>query len=266
MLLSSKLITLETSRRVDEYADHGDHVSVTLENGERAEGRALIAVTDVVENPRPHCRRRQAARLGHILTALCSGATRCAICGKPDVVLWAGPRCHFVHYRAPGESIIWCGCFIPIITRRLEREGSKDCCGIISRVAAEVLRLLELIDTWRMWCCATRAGEKMERRPVTLLGDSAHPMLQYWRKALHGDEDAVILADKVAQDADDPARLQGYEQARYLRTAYQIMARVYGEFISVRRYANCATSPSVPTTAQTYDSIEWLYGGRTLTG
>ena len=38
----SNLITLETSRRVDAFKDHGDHVSVTLNNGETVEGRALI--------------------------------------------------------------------------------------------------------------------------------------------------------------------------------------------------------------------------------
>ena len=39
---SSNLISLETSRRVDSYEDHGDRVTVTLENGEHAEGLALI--------------------------------------------------------------------------------------------------------------------------------------------------------------------------------------------------------------------------------
>ena len=39
----SNLVTLETSRRVDAFKDHGDHVSVTLNNGETVEGRALIA-------------------------------------------------------------------------------------------------------------------------------------------------------------------------------------------------------------------------------
>ena len=38
----SNLIMLETSRRVDGYEDHGDRVTVTLENGERVDGRALI--------------------------------------------------------------------------------------------------------------------------------------------------------------------------------------------------------------------------------
>ena len=40
---SSNLISLETSRRVDSYEEHGDRISITLENDERVEGRALIA-------------------------------------------------------------------------------------------------------------------------------------------------------------------------------------------------------------------------------
>jgi 2-polyprenyl-6-methoxyphenol hydroxylase-like FAD-dependent oxidoreductase len=49
---SSNLITLETSRRVDGYEDHGDRVTVTLENGEHAQGRALIACDGMWSNIR----------------------------------------------------------------------------------------------------------------------------------------------------------------------------------------------------------------------
>src|SRR5471032_162775 len=44
---SSNLIALETSWRVDAFEDHGNGVVVTLENGERAEGRALIGCDGV---------------------------------------------------------------------------------------------------------------------------------------------------------------------------------------------------------------------------
>ncbi len=40
--LGNELITLETSRRVDGFEEHADGITVTLESGERAEGRALI--------------------------------------------------------------------------------------------------------------------------------------------------------------------------------------------------------------------------------
>src|SRR6266545_2600129 len=38
----SNLISLENSRRVDDFTDHGDSVSIRLEGGEEVRGRALI--------------------------------------------------------------------------------------------------------------------------------------------------------------------------------------------------------------------------------
>ena len=94
----------------------------------------------------------------------------------------------------------------------------------------EVLRLLELIDTWRMWVLCDREPVKnWTHNRVTLLGDAAHPMLQYLAQgACMATEDAVVLAEQVsAQPNDLPAACAAYQQARYLRTARtQIMARV----------------------------------------
>src|SRR5215510_16340358 len=38
----TNLISLEHSRRVDDFVDHGDSVSIRLDNGEEARGRALV--------------------------------------------------------------------------------------------------------------------------------------------------------------------------------------------------------------------------------
>jgi salicylate hydroxylase len=78
-------------------------------------------------------------------------------------------------------------------------------------------------------------------------------------------EDAIVLADKVATSPDDlPAAFKAYQQDRYLRTGRtQIMARVYGEFYHARGVAaelrEMALSGRTPQ--QSYDGIEWLYGG-----
>ena len=56
----SNLITLETSRRVDAYKDHGDGVSVTLNNGETR--RYLQDDDEVIF--RAHCRRDGAVAIG----------------------------------------------------------------------------------------------------------------------------------------------------------------------------------------------------------
>jgi salicylate hydroxylase len=101
---------------------------------------------------------------------------------------------------------------------------------------------------------------------VTLLGDAAHPMLQYLAQgACMATEDAVWLADKVAAQPDDlPAAFRAYQETRYLRTGrVQIMARVYGEV-----YHACGVTAELRnqmlnarTPKDAYDGIAWLYGG-----
>ena len=89
-----------------------------------------------------------------------------------------------------------------------------------------------------MWVLCDREPVKdWSQGRVTLLGDAAHPMLQYLAQgAAMATEDAVRLADEVAQPHDLPAAFRAYVQQRYLRTArVQIMARVYGDFYSCPR-------------------------------
>ena len=67
---------------------------------------------------------------------------------------------------------------------------------------------------------------------LTLVGDAAHPMLQYLAQgACMAIEDAVCIADAVSEaDGDLAAAFRRYETDRYLRTArVQITARIYGE-------------------------------------
>ena len=90
-------------------------------------------------------------------------------------------------------------------------------------------------------------------------------MLQYLAQgACQATEDAVWLAEKVAEQPDDlPAAFQAYLQQRYLRTArVQIMARVYGDFYHARGPAAELRDQmlSSRTTRQSYDGIAWLYG------
>jgi 2-polyprenyl-6-methoxyphenol hydroxylase-like FAD-dependent oxidoreductase len=100
---------------------------------------------------------------------------------------------------------------------------------------------------------------------MTLLGDAAHPMLQYLAQgACMAIEDAVCLANKVARHrADFAAAFQAYQEARYLRTGrVQIMARVYGEFYHAsgvaRELRNMMLGGRTPE--QAFESMQWLYG------
>src|SRR5664279_3681131 len=269
---SSNLITLETSRRVDAYEDHGDGVSITLENNERVEGRALIACDGMWSKIRDRIVGDGKPRVsGHIAyRAVLKREDVPADLWRPDVVLWAGPRCHFVHYPLRrGELYNLVAVFhSDHYEEGWNAEGSKELLWKhFQGLRPEVLRLLDLIDTWRMWVLCDREPVKnWSQGRVVLLGDAAHPMLQYLAQgACMATEDAVVLAEKVAATPDDPAAaFTAYAQERYLRTArVQIMARVYGEFYHARDVSAELRDMAVGgrTTAQTYDSLEWLYGG-----
>ncbi len=268
----SNLITLETSRRVDNYEDHGDGVSVTLENGERAEGAALIGCDGMWSAIRERIVGDGKPRVsGHIAyRAVLKREEVPKDLWRPDVVLWAGPRTHYVHYPLRrGELYNLVAVFhSDHYEEGWNAEGSKDVMWQHFKMQVpQVLRLLELINTWRMWVLCDREPVKdWSKGRVTLLGDAAHPMLQYLAQgACMATEDAVILAEKAAAAPNDlPAAFKAYEQERYLRTARtQIMARVYGEFYHARGVTAELRDMAVGgrTTQESYDGIAWLYGG-----
>jgi 3-hydroxybenzoate 6-monooxygenase len=69
-------------------------------------------------------------------------------------------------------------------------------------------------------------------RRVTLLGDAAHPMLQYLAQgAGQAIEDAVVLGEALKLTRGGVVEAFGkYQQARYLRTGrVQLTARFYGD-------------------------------------
>ena len=269
---SSNLITLETSRKVDGFENRGDHVSVTLENGERVDGRALIGCDGMWSKIRERIVGDGKPRVsGHIAyRAVLKREQVPEDLWRPDVVLWAGPRCHFVHYPLRrGELYNLVAVFhSDHYEEGWNAEGSKELLWKhFQGLRPEVLRLLELIETWRLWVLCDREPVKnWTKGRVTLLGDAAHPMLQYLAQgACMATEDAVTLAEKVAATPDDlPAAFQDYQNDRYLRTGrVQIMARVYGEFYHARGVAAELRDMAISgrTAEQTYDSIAWLYGG-----
>lgn len=269
---SSNLITLETSRRVDSYDDTGDGVTVTLNNGETVKGRALIAADGMWSKIRERIIGDGKPRVsGHIAyRAVLKADEVPKDLWRPDVVLWAGPRTHFVHYPLRrGELYNLVAVFhSDHYEEGWDAEGSKELLWKhFQGQVPEVLRMLELINTWRMWVLCDREPVKdWSQGNVTLLGDAAHPMLQYLAQgACMATEDAIILADKVAERPDDiPAAFKAYEQARYLRTGrVQVMARLYGELYHARgvtaELRDIAVSGRTPEQAR--EGIAWLYGG-----
>jgi 3-hydroxybenzoate 6-monooxygenase len=267
-----KLVSLENNRKVEDFDDEGDAVSLRLEGGEEVRGCALIGCDGMWSRIRAKIVGDGAPRVsGHIAyRAVLSREQVPDDLWRPEVILWAGPKTHFVHYPLRRGTL-----YNLVAVFHSDRyvegwntEGAKD--ELWKRFAGqrpEVLRLLERIETWRMWVLCDRDPVKhWSKGRVTLLGDAAHPMLQYLAQgACMASEDAVCLAEKVVEmPSDIPGAFKAYEQQRYLRTGrVQITARIYGEFY----HASGVTAElrynalHGRTAQQAYDGMAWLYGG-----
>ena len=269
---ANKLIQLETNCTVTDYTQTNDGVVLQLENGDEIKGRALIGCDGMWSRIREKVVGDGKPRVsGHIAyRAVLNRADVPQDLWNPDVVLWAGPRTHFVHYPLRrGELYNLVAVFHS--DRYVEgwnaEADPEELHARFKGQRPEVLRLLERIETWRMWVLCDREPVKnWSKGRVTLLGDAAHPMLQYLAQgACMATEDAVCLADCVAEKPDDlPAAFIDYQQKRYLRTGrVQLMARVYGEFYHARgvtaELRNMMLSGRTPE--QSMEGVAWLYGG-----
>jgi len=268
----SNLISLENNQRVDDIADDGETVTATLQSGEHAEGRALIGCDGMWSKTREKIVGDGPPRVsGHIAyRAVLRREEVPDDLWRPDVVLWAGPRTHFVHYPLRRGTLYN---LVAVFHSDRYVEGwnaeadADELWAHFRGQRPEVLRLLERIETWRMWVlCDREPIKEWSKGRVTLLGDAAHPMLQYLAQgACMATEDAVWLAEKAAAQPDDlPAAFESYQLQRYLRTGQvQIMARVYGEFYHARGVAAELRKMMLGgrTPEQSYDGIAWLYDG-----
>jgi salicylate hydroxylase len=268
---SNNLVSLETRQQVDGFEQDGDGVTLIMHSGERVRGRALIGCDGMWSKTRDQIVGDGKPRVsGHIAyRAVLKREEVPQDLWGPDVVLWAGPRTHLVHYPLRrGELYNLVAVFHS--DRYVEgwnvEADPKELFARFKGQRPEVLRMLERIETWRMWVLCDREPVKdWNKGRVTLLGDAAHPMLQYLAQgACMATEDAVCLAEKAAAQPDDlPAAFSAFVQQRYLRTArVQIMARVYGDFYHARGPAaelrNQMLGSRTPEDA--YDGMEWLYG------
>ena len=104
---------------------------------------------------------------------------------------------------------------------------------------------------------------------VTLLGDAAHPMLQYLAQgAVQAMEDAVVLREALRHTRNDVAQaFQHYQRARYLRTGrVQLTARFYGEIYHASGVHRELRNQLFQSGAESagFAGLKWMYQGIAL--
>jgi salicylate hydroxylase len=185
-----------------------------------------------------------------------------------DVVLWGGPRNHLVHYKLRRGELFN---IVAVFHSQKYVEGwdeygdPDELHQHFAKSQPEVQALLAKINVWKMWVlCDRKPISKWTEGRVTLLGDAAHPMLQYLAAgAGMAIEDAVRLADFMEEhDGDVEAAFAAYPPSRYLRTGrVQVTARMYGDIYHAdgvtRELRNLMLGGRNPEGV--YAGLEWLY-------
>lgn len=265
-------VTLRTDARVESFTQTPDAVNVQLASGETLQAAALIGADGMWSRIREAVVGDGKPRVsGHIAyRAVLKREEVPAHLWSDDVTLWGGEKTHLVHYPLRRGELFN---LVAVFHSTRYDEGWNtfgDTAELNERFALacpQVRELLGKIETWKMWVLCDREPVKnWTDRRVTLLGDAAHPMLQYLAQgAGQAIEDAVVLREALRFTRDNVLEaFQKYQQARYLRTGrVQLTARFYGDIYhaaGVQRELRNQMFQS-GTESAGFAGLKWMYDG-----
>ena len=265
-------ITLRTGAKLDTFSQTADAVKVSLVSGETLQASALIGADGMWSRVRESIVGDGKPRVsGHIAyRAVLKREDVPPHLWSDDVVLWGGEKTHLVHYPLRRGELFN---LVAVFHSNKYDEGWNsfgDAAELTTRFAnacAPVQELLGKINTWKMWVLCDREPVKnWTDRRATLLGDAAHPMLQYLAQgAGQAIEDAVVLREALRHTAGHaPSAFELYQQARYLRTGrVQLTARLYGDIYHSsgvqRELRNQLFQSGVESAG--FAGLKWMYEG-----
>lgn len=269
------LIQLRTSAEVTGYDQDGTRVSVRLADGTRVTGRALIGADGLWSRVRAQVTQDGPPRVSGHTTYRSVIPTE----AMPEelrwnaATLWAGPKCHIVHYPLSDWKV-----FNLVVTYHDDAPepvaGKPVSADEVRRgfvhVCARAQDIIHRGRDWRMWVlCDRDPADRWVDGRVGLLGDAAHPMLQYMAQgACMAMEDAVCLADSLAAAENVEAGLGTYCRRRLLRTArVQLMSRAMGDHVYHPGGPHAALRNALmgaKSQDDWLDTLQWLYGGNGL--
>ncbi len=261
-----------TNTRIEKIEQNEDSGTVTAidQNGKRWTGQALIGADGGKSVVRTQYVNDPPRVTGHVVYR--------AVVDKADfpddlkwnaASLWAGPKCHLVHYPLRGGEQY--NVVVTFHSRQQEQwgvtDGSKEEVeSYFQGICPKARQLIELPKTWKRWATADREPiPQWSFGRVTILGDAAHPTTQYMAQgACMAMEDAVTLGEALRVTGKDWTKaLDLYQKNRIARTGRIVlsgreMGRLYHAAGVERLIRNSLWKGR--TQERFYDAIEWLYG------
>ena len=266
-------VELENNRHVLSCRIAPGHVAVTCSDGTIYHAGAVIGADGLRSRMRAMVSDDEPLETGFVAyrgpvpIGLVKGAVR-----TDAVVVWVGPGLHLVQYPLRHGQLL-----NQVAVFRSDRYaphagdwgGPEELRARFSRMCPAVARSVELLDQTMRWPMHDRMPiGNWTSGPVTLLGDAAHPMLQYLAQgACQALEDAVELGEQFPAGRDPEEAFRAYQAVRVPRTArVQRSARAWGELWHLDGVARDVRNRYLRARrADDFVDIDWLYGTDVLT-
>ncbi len=265
-------ITLHSGREAISIKQNSDGVHVTCHDGTSFDGEAVVGADGLWSRVRrkvhddgdPICAQYVAYR-GTLPLSDAPPET-----DLENMTIWVGPEMHFVQYVIHGGTLLN---QVAVFRSHRFRPGCDylDDWGTPDELDAAFAPLCPVVRNAVRFIGRDRRWPMFDRLPIpswtsgriTLLGDAAHPMLQYIAQgACQALEDAVCLGDALGSHSDWREAFLAYEAERIPRTArVQRTARFFGELKHLdgvgRLVRNALLQKRLP---EDFEYFDFLYG------
>jgi 2-polyprenyl-6-methoxyphenol hydroxylase-like FAD-dependent oxidoreductase len=268
-------ISFLTNHRLESVTELADYVELRCENGALLQAETVIGADGIRSMTRKLLSQADPVISKYVAYRFTVPMSEMTIDIDWDEKLtWIGPGIHLVQYPVRHKSVIN---QVAVFKSYKYNENSDDW-GTLEELqqmfadsCPKIKESIKLADSGLITKLHDiEPLEKWSTNRVTLLGDSAHAMLQYLAQgACQSLEDAVCLTEKMRANGSNIAKaLDEYQKERIPRTAQvQRGARTWGEIKhsedSVTRLLR--NTIMLNRSADDYTYLEWLYKERTLT-
>jgi 2-polyprenyl-6-methoxyphenol hydroxylase-like FAD-dependent oxidoreductase len=266
---ASGRIELLTSTRVERIEQNTTGVTVVDAAGRTHGGSALIGADGIKSVIRAQYVNDSHRVSGHVVYRAVVDRTEFPKnLPRNAMSVWAGPDCHLVHY--PLRSGQQYNLVVTFHSREKEEwgvtEGTREeVQSYFTEVCPRARQLVYLPKSWKRWATADRdpIGNWTFGR-VTLLGDAAHPSLQYLAQgAAQTLEDAATLGEALRVSGNDFGKgFELYQRSRIGRTARVVLsAREMGRIFHAKGVERLVRNDlwKGRTAERYYDALEWIY-------
>lgn len=273
-------VDLRTSQQVTGYENNGDGARVLLADGTAAGARLVVAADGLRSVARQQLVGDEPVNSAYVAYrgAVPMEKVRENNISETDVVVYIGPRCHFVQYPLRGGDMFN---QVAVFESPKAKAGEEDW-GTPDELDAAFAHTTENVRNGLPLMWRDRWWRMFDRDPImtwvygriALLGDAAHPPLQYIAQgAIMAIEDGYVLAEHLAAslgnrtEPDWDAALAAYqavraEHCRRVLTASRDWGALWHLDGDKRERRNEILRARDP---RDYSFVDWLYSITALT-